>query len=206
MSNVAHSTLTGANLHEPKGVAAATVDKVYVSDGAGSGAWQKITASQLTGTGNPFGGNLFHIQHKVASGGGDGSPLSANTWTQRNINTVVTNEISGASLTTSTINLPAGTFWIDWRTPYVWGDAVDYFQTRLYNATSGTVITVGNGSIANSTSDPRQTIWSSGRQRFTLSVPSGLWIQHISLRAFSSGSAASNGDNIYTDVTVFKVS
>jgi hypothetical protein len=35
----AHSTLTGADLHEPKGVAAATVGKVYVSDGLGSGSW-----------------------------------------------------------------------------------------------------------------------------------------------------------------------
>lgn len=39
----AHSDLTGANLHEPKGVATATVDKVYVSDGAGSGAWTAPT-------------------------------------------------------------------------------------------------------------------------------------------------------------------
>lgn len=37
---VAHASLTGANLHEPKGVAAATANKVYVSDGAGSGSWK----------------------------------------------------------------------------------------------------------------------------------------------------------------------
>jgi hypothetical protein len=35
----AHSTLTGADLHEPKGVAAAAVGEVYVADGVGSGAW-----------------------------------------------------------------------------------------------------------------------------------------------------------------------
>lgn len=34
-----HNTLTGASLHEPKGVAAATASQVYVSDGAGSGTW-----------------------------------------------------------------------------------------------------------------------------------------------------------------------
>lgn len=39
MANVAHSTLTGANLHEPKGVAAATSGYVYAADGAGSGSW-----------------------------------------------------------------------------------------------------------------------------------------------------------------------
>jgi hypothetical protein len=34
-----HSALTGADLHEPKGVATAAVGEVYVADGLGSGAW-----------------------------------------------------------------------------------------------------------------------------------------------------------------------
>jgi hypothetical protein len=36
---IEHSALTGASLHEPKGVASATAGKCYVADGAGSGAW-----------------------------------------------------------------------------------------------------------------------------------------------------------------------
>lgn len=34
-----HSALTGSDLHEPKGVAAATSGQVYVANGAASGAW-----------------------------------------------------------------------------------------------------------------------------------------------------------------------
>ena len=34
-----HKNLTGTDLHEPKGAAAASVGQVYVADGAGSGAW-----------------------------------------------------------------------------------------------------------------------------------------------------------------------
>lgn len=34
-----HSVLTDPELHEPKGAAAASVNTVYVADGAGSGAW-----------------------------------------------------------------------------------------------------------------------------------------------------------------------
>ena len=34
-----HSALTGTELHEPKGVAAAAAGKVYLSDGLGSGSW-----------------------------------------------------------------------------------------------------------------------------------------------------------------------
>ena len=34
-----HSALTGTDLHEPKGVAAAASGKTYLSDGLGSGSW-----------------------------------------------------------------------------------------------------------------------------------------------------------------------
>lgn len=34
-----HNTLTGADLHEPKGVAAATSGQIYVANGSGSGTW-----------------------------------------------------------------------------------------------------------------------------------------------------------------------
>jgi hypothetical protein len=40
---VLHKNLSGTDLHEPKGIAAATADKVYVSDGAASGTWTAIT-------------------------------------------------------------------------------------------------------------------------------------------------------------------
>lgn len=39
MATVLHSSLTTTDLHEPKGVAAASSGQVYVADGAGSGAW-----------------------------------------------------------------------------------------------------------------------------------------------------------------------
>jgi len=43
-----HSDLTGADLHEPKGVAGASADTVYVADGAGSGTWQKPEAANVS--------------------------------------------------------------------------------------------------------------------------------------------------------------
>lgn len=42
-----HSQQTGANLHEPKAIAAALAGRVYVSDGAGSGAWTLQQAPTL---------------------------------------------------------------------------------------------------------------------------------------------------------------
>ena len=48
MANVQHSALTGANLHEPKGIDVATTKKVYVADGAGSGSWVKLGPQSLS--------------------------------------------------------------------------------------------------------------------------------------------------------------
>ena len=42
-----HSELTGADLHEPKGVDSAPANTVYVSDGVGSGSWTQIPASAV---------------------------------------------------------------------------------------------------------------------------------------------------------------
>lgn len=48
IANVAHSTLTGSNLHEPKGISTAAAGTVYISNGAGTGSW---TASESIATG-----------------------------------------------------------------------------------------------------------------------------------------------------------
>ena len=46
-----HASLTGAELHEPKGVASAPAKTVYVANGAGSGSWTTLDYDVLpTGT------------------------------------------------------------------------------------------------------------------------------------------------------------
>jgi len=42
-----HNIITDPNIHEPKGVAAASANTLYIADGAGSGSWVKA---------NPHGG------------------------------------------------------------------------------------------------------------------------------------------------------
>jgi len=46
---IEHKDIPNANLHEPKGVSTASVNKVYVADGAGSGTWQKVDVAQING-------------------------------------------------------------------------------------------------------------------------------------------------------------
>lgn len=54
MADIEHKNIPDVNLHEPKGVAGAAVDTVYVADGNGSGAWSstrnKLTVKNVGGT------------------------------------------------------------------------------------------------------------------------------------------------------------
>lgn len=45
-----HKDLTGADLHEPKGIASASNNTSYCANGAGSGTWKKIGKDQIDNT------------------------------------------------------------------------------------------------------------------------------------------------------------
>ena len=62
MAIVQHSTLTGTNLHESKGVSTATSKTTYIADGVGSGAWSKVGPQSLSGiTTNGSDGQLVSV-------------------------------------------------------------------------------------------------------------------------------------------------
>jgi len=79
VGEVSHNGLTDPNLHEPKGIAAANANEIYLSNGAGSGTWTDVSSLisiqpyLFTGTGTPEGvvtaniGSLFLRQDGGAS-------------------------------------------------------------------------------------------------------------------------------------------
>jgi hypothetical protein len=85
MANVAHKNLTGVDLHEPKGIAAASADQVYVADGAGGGVWETlviptgtfiVTMTVFTSSGTwTKPANLFMAKVSVQAGGGGSSGI-----------------------------------------------------------------------------------------------------------------------------------
>lgn len=49
---VEHRNIPESGLHEPKGASTAASNRVYISDGAGSGSWSQVDANALQGTVN----------------------------------------------------------------------------------------------------------------------------------------------------------
>ena len=47
MANVQHASLTGSDIHEPKGANSASANTVYVANGSGSGTWQAVASGQI---------------------------------------------------------------------------------------------------------------------------------------------------------------
>jgi hypothetical protein len=68
-----HADLTTTELHESKGTDAATVDEVFVADGAGSGEYKKLHESSIDTTGHEKGRSLI-------SDGAGGASFDTPVW------------------------------------------------------------------------------------------------------------------------------
>lgn len=178
--------MTGIDLHESKGTAEAGANEVFVADGAGSGSYQKIPGSALSSGANPFGLALFHAQEVQAPSGGSQNS-SAGGQQVVILNTVKTNEISGASLAANIVSLPAGTYFAEADVACAWQPSVNQtgsYKIWLQNTTAGTQLV--NGMTARlqpniiSFSGPSSVYVQTSvslRGRFTLAATSNLQIR-----------------------------
>lgn len=80
-----------------------------------------------------FSTQLFHAQSNDQT-------MSGGAWTTLPISTVVTNEITGTSLSSNQITLPIGTYFIQSFVPFY---RVNGFATKLYNATDASNLLIG---------------------------------------------------------------
>lgn len=97
MANIAHASLTGAELHEPKGATTAALGEVYVADGTGSGNWANVGTSSFTGM-------IADFTWPVVQSGWlelDGSDI--NTTTYQALYDVMTIQMAGTRTTSSAI-------------------------------------------------------------------------------------------------------
>jgi hypothetical protein len=204
---VAHKDLTGTDLHEVKGASTATVGQVPVATGSGAAPFAKLTHTSLQTTGNPFGAQLLHVREEQSSGVASVTSAAAG-WVTSALNTTKTNEISGASLGSNTITLPAGTYHFDGRvTSYVTiNSSQSILQSRLYNVTAGTVVTYGTVTkIVLLVTQGGHQIESHVRGRVTVAGTTDFQLQQDTWSNGGVGQPGSLGTEVYADIMFWKV-
>ncbi|MBX3039244.1 MAG: hypothetical protein KF789_00885 [Bdellovibrionaceae bacterium] len=146
------------------------------------------------------------IRDQKASGTGAGT-MTVGTWTTRTLNTVVRNVLSGASLSSNQITLPAGSYWAKWGAPcYQCGNT----RSRLYNVTAGSDIEYSRNTSSWIGGYAVDFQWAEGEAYFTLSAPATIEVQQI-ISSIGSGNALgiatskAPAPEYYTDIKIWKV-
>lgn len=146
---------------------------------------------------------ILHVRDEKSSGTAGGA-LTSGAWRTRDLNTTKTNTITGASLGSNQITLPAGTYLVQFG-----GCAgrVQRHQTRFYNITDATAVMYGENTRDSDTVNVDH--WSKGIAVFTITSAKVFELQHRSELSTSPdgfGSANSfGGVEVYADVFITKV-
>jgi hypothetical protein len=147
---------------------------------------------------------LLHVRDEKSANTGGGA-FTSGDWRTRTLNTVMTNEISGASLSSNQITLPSGTYFI-----YANAHAytVNVNKLKWYNTTDSSDVLIGNQGRSDSASADITPVWVIGR--FTISAQKTFELQHrcetTRSDAYGFGVAANFGVvEVYADVQLWKV-
>jgi hypothetical protein len=174
---------------------------VLIQDAGGITKSYNDAGNQLT-LNTAFATKLLNIEDQKASGT-DGGSFTSGAWRTRVLNTVKTNEITGASLAANQITLPAGTYYCEWSCPAFSTSINTTHQTKLANITSASDVIIGS-----SERGVAQTR-SIGSGRFTLGASSALELQHrisVTRNTDGFGNAAGFGVvEVYSTIKIWKV-
>jgi len=146
---------------------------------------------------------MLHVRDEKTSGT-HGGTFTKDIQQTRTLNTVLTNQISGAALSSNQITLPAGTYFIDATSP---GDQVDNHKARLYDITNSATLIVGT---SEDTSSTQGTTRSMVKGFITLVGSTVTELQHFCQTTHNTegfGAATSSGDvEVYAEIIIRKMS
>jgi len=153
---------------------------------------------------------FLHVRDEKAQNTAGGT-FTSGAWRTRDLNTVKTNTITGASLATNQITLPAGTYWIESVAPAhsYNGNEISNHQTRWRNITAGTTELTGRNAVAyaNVTTVDAQTD-STLKGSFTITGSTVYELQHICTATSPTdgfGNAGNFGTEVYSEIVIWKV-
>lgn len=146
----------------------------------------------------------IHIQAQYSSGTGGGT-INSGAYRTRPLNTILYNDISGASLTSDRVTLPAGEYSIRARAT---GQSINSNKLRWFNFTDSTAVIIGMPSQSGGSGNG-DNIYAELRGRFTIAASKAFELQHrvaTSNSATGMGTPSSFGDiEIYTDLYIEKI-
>ncbi len=134
---------------------------------------------------------------------GNGGTFNSGAWITRDLNTLVYNHNSLASLSNNRFTLPAGTYCIDWEAPAY---SVNEHKTLLYNYTISSIVAYGTS--AYSAASYSGYYPSFGTSIITIDRQTQFEIRHrcsSSKSGYGLGRAVSFGTEIYTRVRIKKI-
>ena len=149
--------------------------------------------------------DLLHVQDQK-SDGTDGGGLTGSAWNTRDLNTVVTNEITGASLASNQITLPIGTYQIRALSVAL---RVNRAKIKLYDTTAAADVIIGMSEVSSAGAGNFTTASCELFGRFALTIESVLEIRHFvetTESDFGGGLETSAGViEVYTDVQIKRI-
>jgi len=161
-----------------------------------------VTETKLSALANPFASQLLHVRDEKAIDSNGGNPTAGiNT---RDLNTIKTNEITGASVSSNEITLPAGTYYLDASSPA-------YKATRhhayLYNTTDSATTITGTAEYNHSSYSVLTRSFIIGR--FTISSQKVFTLRHYIQSSNTAGLGLSSyyvsgNTSNYADVKIWR--
>ena len=161
-----------------------------------------------TGFSGAFESALLHVQDQKSQGSNGGS-AGDNATVTRDLNTVLTNEITGASLATNQITLPSGTFFISAKAP---ASHCNSHQILLYNTSDASETLTGQNAYNSTAGTAESTTHSFLTGRFTIAAEKVFELRHrVNSNSPTVGLGRTYGGSntppheLFTDLNIWKV-
>ena len=153
------------------------------------------------------GDNFLHVQDQKTQNthGGD---FTSGAWRTRDLNTVLTNTIPGASLASNQITLPAGKYYAEVILTNYSSTDMGTIQAKIYDATGLADIAVGLSARVNFlASGTAASFASSMATLFDLSEESDIEVQQRCQNTMSLGFgfAANLTTEVYSDIRIWRI-
>ena len=176
---------------------AGTSGQFLKTNGSGANpAWATLSDS--------FGSQLLNVRDEKASGTTGGN-FTSGSWHTRTLNTVKTNEISGASLASNQITLPSGTYYIDASAPAFY---VGINKLKLANITDSSDTIIGQVAKSGRDQIDEYSISATLSGRFTIAAQKVFELQHRCSSSDGNGYGYFAGYSVvevYAEAKIWKV-